>query len=282
MKAIKLFVFAAGILLMGCLNSCQSESKDFPVTIGFNNTSAVDSVFSGDSYNLKGNVVAEGSIQSVQFYRSYTFNNAQDSGFVEIAATKIVDIESGTCDFSINVPNISNTMTLKVVVTEKNGHMVSSLYNINIRPTNINFHRGITMGGWNSNFGSAADLDTGTPYGSSKLSTVGTIIDIFFDGGELASTDLDATVLYTSSYPGGARFADTGTRFAKTTFTAADFETYKADDSFKTMTGTLSILPIKVGDVVFFQTKGGKKGLLKVVSMTDPLGDLVLDELIQK
>lgn len=279
MKSIKLLIFAAGILLIGLLNACESDNKDYPATIGFTNTTAVDSIYAGDAYTLTGTVKAEGAIQSVQFYRSYPFNNTQDS--VEMAATKIVNIKGNTCNFSIDVPNVTYKTDIWVEVTETNGHVVPSKFTINMRTSNIIGYKNITMGGWDSNFGSALDADTGTPYGSSRLGTVGSIVDVFFDHAELASRDLDAVDFYPGDY-NGARFPETGTTFAATTFTSSDFDGFKGDDSFKTMTGTLKDITIKVGDVIFFQTKSGKKGLLRVSAMTAPTGDLVLDEKIQK
>ncbi len=140
---------------------------------------------------------------------------------------------------------------------------------------------GIQLGGWDSNYGSALDADTGSAYGSSQLGEVGAIIDIFFDHAELASHDLDAVDFYPESY-NGARFPETGTKFSTTNITSSGFDGITNDELFSSTLGTVSSINIKEGDVIFFQTKSGRKGLLKVKSMTDPTGDLVVDLKVQK
>lgn len=149
---------------------------------------------------------------------------------------------------------------------------------VKLEPITISSYSDLKLGGWDSNYGSCLDVDTGTPYGSSALRDDARrpLIDVFFDEAKLACTDLDS--IY---YNNVSRLPDTGTRFAPTTFTAADFDGMKGDDLFANMNATQKEIAIQVGSVVFFRAKSGRKGLLKVVSMTDPKGDLTLDLKIQ-
>lgn len=166
---MKFFVFAAGILLIGLLTGCEkgSESAAYPVTISFNKTSAVDSVFVLDTCNIQGKVVAEGPIKSVRFYRTYPSNSSLTDSVVsiEIDSTQMMNVGTDTCSFSINVPNVPYATTVNVVVTETNGHMVNSKYRVNIRTQNIIIHKNVNLGGNNGAGKSAIDLNTGNLYG---------------------------------------------------------------------------------------------------------------------
>ncbi len=136
----------------------------------------------------------------------------------------------------------------------------------------------IPIGGWNGVNVSAFDPTTGLTLHSYQYAITASII--MFDNGCLAATDIDAA--WHGSHGGVPRFSDTGIRFAKTNLTASDFDAFHYDSQFEGMTATENPIAIQAGDIIFFQTKDGRKGLLKVVKMTDPLGDILLEEKLQK
>jgi hypothetical protein len=124
---------------MGILNGCESVEKDYPVSIDFSNTTALDSVFAGAPYVLNGTIVADGPIKIVQFYRNFVLSYEQDSlvvtkqDSVEMAATEITNIKGDSCNFLISVPNITEKTTIRVVAIQNDGHQTSAVYMINIR-----------------------------------------------------------------------------------------------------------------------------------------------------
>ncbi len=291
MKSIKLLMFAAGILLMGFLSGCESDEKDYPVTISFSNATALDSVFDGDTYTLKGTIIADGPIKTVQFYRNYPLTYTLDSvkvtkqDSVEIAGTMITDIKSDTCNFSISVPDITYQTTVRVVATQNNGHKISSVYTINSgRITNLNSYLNLWAGGWNApNYGNFFSIEQTIPASywgySSETSHRERLpqCEFYFGDYKVGATDLDS-LKHSSQVPG---FSDLGTRFAKTTFTTAQFDAIRADDDFKSMSPTLTYVDFGDGDVILFKTKAGKLGLLKIIS-TDGLENFNFSIIIQK
>ncbi|MDP4184441.1 MAG: hypothetical protein Q8862_04655 [Bacteroidota bacterium] len=283
MKNLKLLSILAALFIMVFFSSCDNNNnKDLPVSLSLDKTTARDSVFMGNTCIIEGVAKAAGQIKMIQIFQS--FNWAGGVSEVEVAGTGIYTFPSDTTTtyrFSLSVPNIKATKSIRIQVTDKSGNTASSAYTITVRQSNIISYLNVPMGGWDSNFGSALDADTGTPYGSSQLGEVGSIVDIFFDHAVLASHDLDAVDFYPQYYS-GARFPETGTKFTKTNFSSSDFDGITNDELFSTMDGTVSTINIKEGDVIFFQTKSGRKGLLKVKSMSDPLGDLVVDLKVQK
>jgi len=277
MKNLKFIIISVTILAMGFFTSCKSDedSENFPVAISFENASAVDSVYDHETFVLKGKVDADGPIQKVQFFRSFPFITGQDQTM--IAGTTIYN-PGDTCSFAVPIKDITYQTVIKVVVTQENGHQDVSSFTINNIPMNINSFSGIILGGWNSNYGSCLDAETGTMLsgGATTDPALAPLVDGFFDDAKLASTDLD------SVYYDVNRLPDTGMRYNTTTLTAADFDKIKSDVFFKNYTAPFREVAIKEGDVVFFITKGGKKGLIKIISMTEPQGDLLIDEKIQK
>lgn len=129
------------------------------------------------------------------------------------------------------------------------------------------------LGGWDSNYGSCFDVDKAQVHGSSQMSNPNVLpmIDLFFDRAQLWNID----------GAGLGRLPDTGIRFAKTDITPEQFDAMVDDKSFVNLEPNLEVIPIKVGDVVFFKGKNGKKGLLKIKDMTSPTGDLTVEEVIQ-
>lgn len=206
-----------------------------------------------------------------------------------VNVTKTVDVPNtdGWGNFEWNPsPGIVINLTAgkhKIKYYFEGGHNIRALRftSMTAQQNNIISYLDVQLGGWDSNFGSALDADTGSIYGSSQLGDVGSIIDIFFDHAELASRDLDAIDFYPESY-NGARFPETGTKFATTNISSSGFNGITNDELFSPTLGMVSSINIKEGDVIFFQTKSGRKGLLRVKSLTDPTGDLTVDLKVQK
>lgn len=123
----------------------------------------------------------------------------------------------------------------------------------------------VWLGGWDGVYGSGLDADNGQVYGYGSLSGASRYVDLFFDRSTFFSYDAD-----------GNELPDVGTRFASTSFTTAQFDAMVNDKDFKSLepnTTTDSIL-FKPNDVVLFKTRWGKKGLIKIISLTSPTGDL--------
>lgn len=263
-----------GVILF---TACDSDDDDFAAVISFENNQVKDSVYTNDDYVLTGTITSDEQIKTIQFYRNYFFHDQELEE--EMAGTMISDVNENPYNFTVVVPDITKNTTVKVVVTGMNGKSESVIFTINERKMNLVQYKGLNIGGWDSMYGSCLDVDTGTPYGSSALSddVRRPLIDLFFDRSTLACVDLDS--IY---YNDVNRLPDTGLRFAATSFTAEQFDEMKGDDLFVSMKASMKEIKVEVGDVVFFEAKSGKKGLLKVVSMSSPTEDLVLDEKIQE
>jgi hypothetical protein len=123
----------------------------------------------------------------------------------------------------------------------------------------------VWLGGWDGVNGSGLDADNGQVYGYGSLKGASRFVDIFFDRSAFFSYDADGTEL-----------PDVGTRFASTGFTSAQFDAMLNDKDFrllepKAATDSIRFAP---NDVVLFKTRLGKKGLIRIISMTSPTGDL--------
>jgi len=284
MKNNGLFLSAIVITVLSLFNSCKKESSSsiktqsyVPPTISLTNLSAKDSVYSGESCTISGVAGTTGKLRMIQFFRSFPYNGGESE--VEVANARITKFSvDSTANFAVVIINIKNATKFSVKVTDENGQATSAVVSISLRKSNIYSYPGCMLGGWDSNYGSCLDVDTGIAYGGSAVEnpTLRPLVDVFFDDSKLGNVDLD------SMYYGYNRLSDSGIRYAKTTFTSASFDAMKVDDYFKDLVATLPIITIKLNDVVFFKAKSGKKGLLRVSVLTFPTGDLVLDEKIQK
>ena len=276
MKKNSIFLCAIVIAVLSLFSSCKKDNVS--PTISLTNQSAKDSVYFEASCTISGVANTTGKLSMIQFFRSYPFNGGESE--VEVAATKITSFSNEkSTDFSVIIPKITDATKIRVKVTDQNGPETTVVYSITIRESNILSYSNLQLGGWDSDYGSCLDVHAGVPYGSSALSDNAKrpLVDLFFDMSKLANEDLDS--IY---YNNVSRLSDTGIRFATTAFSSDDFNAMNSDDLFKDLEATLSIVPIKLNDVVLFKTKSGKKGLLRVSLLTSPTGDLKLDEKIQK
>jgi len=276
MKKNSLFFGAMIIALLSLFSRCKEDS--ISPTISLTNESAKDSVYFGEPCTITGVANTSGGLNMIRFFRSFPYNGGESE--VEMAATRITSFtNANTANFSVVVPNIKDATKISVRVTDQDGQEASAIVAITLRKSNIMSYHNLQLGGWDSNYGSCLDVDSGTPMSGSAVSdpTLAPKIDLFFDDSKLGNVDLDS--IY---YDNVSRLKDTGIRYATTKFTSADFDAMKGDDLFKNMVATLPIVPIELNSVVFFKAKSGKKGLLRVSELTSSTGDLLLDEKIQK
>jgi hypothetical protein len=275
MKKNSLVICSIVIAVVSLFSSCKKENVTLAISL--TNKSAKDSVYSGESVTIAGVASTTGKFRMIQFFSS-PYNGGGPA--VEVTAAEITSCANkSTFNFSAVIPNIKASTKIMVKATDQNGQITTTDFSIKLLESNILTYSNLQLGGWDSDYGSCLDVDAGIPYGSSALSdnTKRPLLDVFFDMSKLANVDLDS--IY---YNNVSRLHDTGIRYATTTFTSSDFNAMKSDDSFKGLMATLPNVPIKMNDVVFFITKSGKKGLLRVSNLTSPTGDLMLDEKIQK
>ncbi|MET7000303.1 hypothetical protein [Chitinophaga defluvii] len=123
----------------------------------------------------------------------------------------------------------------------------------------------VWLGGWDGANGSGLDTDNGQVYGYGSLKGASRFVDIFFDRSAFFSYDAD-----------GSELPDVGTRFAPTSFTTAQFDAMVNDKDFRFLEpkAVTDSIRFALNDVVLFKTRLGKKGLIKIISMTSPTGDL--------
>jgi hypothetical protein len=160
-------------------------------------------------------------------------------------------------------------------------------YTINAgRITNITTQLNHWCGGWYSNlYGNFYSIINDVSYGYSTETKHPELIPLcafYFGDDVVGATDLDYPV-----HKSTIGFSDMGTRFTKTTFTTVQFDAMKSDDDFKSLPDpTLVSVTFQGGDIIFFKTKDGKKGLLKIISANDSwaagLEDYNFDVKVQK
>lgn len=276
MKKNSLFLCAIVIAVLSLFSSCKKDNVSLAISL--TNKSAKDSVYFGESVTITGVANTSGKLSMIQFFRSFPYNGGESE--VEVAATKITTFaNTATTDFSAVISNLKDATKIRVKATDQNGQEISAVVSITIRKSNILGYSNLQLGGWDSNFGSCLDVDSGTPMSGSAVDdpALWPKIDVFFDDAKLSNVDLDSVY-----YNNVSRLHDTGIRYAATTFSSSDFDAMRGDDLFKNLVATLPTIPIKLNDVVFFKAKSGKKGLLRVSELTSSTGDLKLDEKIQK
>jgi hypothetical protein len=279
MKYIKKILLISIVISTISFVSCKKDTVLSSAILTINNQTGNtlrDSVFAGDIFSIKGSIGYAGKIQRVQFFRSYPDSSSFAGDEFEIAGSAITSFDTSvakTFSFTDSVYNIRGNTNIRVQVTDQDGHTVSTIITITIRTSNINTVNNIQLGGWDSNYGSCLDADAGVAYSSSALDnpTLKNLIDVFFDNSTLANVNLDDNNTIIST-----------TKFARTNFTTADFDSMKADDLFKNLTASLDQVQITVGNVIFYQTAAGKKGLIEISSLTSPTGDLLINLKVQK
>jgi hypothetical protein len=271
LKFLGAFLAAVAVISMMFISSCKKDSTTGDVTptvnflAGAGLTSADATIDSGTivtvSISAFSNTSSNTNLNQVIF--TVTFNN---SPIITIDSTLKKNVTSFTNNFSFAV-NWTGSARVSIKIIDDDNQTKEAYFDIiGKKPTTgttLTSYASLTMGGSTSAFGSYLDAETGTVYSLTQVNgstVIKNSIDIIFDNSILNSI--------------AAVITSTGTKFASTTLTASDFNGITTDATFGAYSATLTQITIASGNVVFFQTTGGKKGLVKVISMTSGTGDL--------
>lgn len=258
MKKIKLFgLFVAAATLM-FFNSCKKDDEPVKPTITV--SPSATSVKAGVAVTYTVQVSSDQDLKTLAISAS-TKGEGASAADTTISFDK--DSHSKSIDYVYTAPASATSVTITFTVTDED-ESEQAVQTLTINPS-ITAYPTLQLGGSASLKGSYLDIDAGLVYSTSDISdaTKKAAVDIIFDNASLKNT---ASLITTS----------TGTKLVKTTLTGAAFDAITTDASFGSYTATDDNITIAAGDVVFFLTASGKKGLLKVVSMTSATGDLVL------
>lgn len=176
---------------------------------------------------------------------------------------------------TLTAPLSGGPYTYAIVVSDKDENEIASIefvITLQAAAGSIGTYPSINMGGASSSFGSYLDAEAGTVYKVAQVngsSTVKNSIDVIFDAGQLWNS-------------GGIFSSSTGTKFAATQLNETGFAAISDDATFSSYTASSDKITVTSGSVVFFQTKAGKKGLIRVISMTSGTGDLNIALKIQQ
>ena len=276
-KNSALFVIIILIVSALSISSCKKDSTaDKSPSINFiggtGYTSSDKSVTVGSNImvgiNASSNTNTGTKLKEVIV--TLTYNNTP-----QILGDTLINTTAFTNSGEIPV-NWTGTARLSIKVIDKDGESAEIAFNITGQASGASLisHLNLQMGGSTSTFGSYLDAETGTVF---------TLNQINADPVEKAAVDIifNNSSLLTLS---GVITTATGTKFAQTPLASADFDALTTDAGFSNYSSiaTLNQINVTVGSVVFFQTKAGKQGLIKVVSIASANGDVVVSEKIQQ
>jgi hypothetical protein len=250
--------------------SCKKDENAAPVVSFTNIADSISTIeVTADSYDLTVQVTSEAGLKEVKISETKngtttdketisTFENNAD--FTKVY--KVSGIPTSGMDVTISATDKDDqNTTRKISLKKKETTPVGG---------DINNFTGLVMGSSDNSNGSYLDAEEGKVYKAGALTAdIKPLIDLVYETDKLYNTSN-----LTSA---------TGAKFGETTITAAEFDAATTDIKFSALTADLSDIAVANGKIVFFTTKGGKKGLLKITAYTaGKAGQITVDEKIQK
>lgn len=287
MRKNSYFLFAAFTgLIAFAVNSCSDDSTGTgPVITFLNNQTEVTLSAGQSSYTVAGTVSSDAGLKEVKFFKVIGDNETQDGQAVTSFSDK------NNYPFQHEVTGITQDMKLKVQATDKDDITNSASFTIHIPAAPaIQTWTGKTLGAQSSSTGSffasvdgtvmtltqatsnQAKADFAYYYGDVNLATLAAPDDASLNGGT-------GNFTWCQSWT-----TKNQTRFTLTTLTTAEFDAATA----ATINALADPAESKVsslaqGKVIAFKTASGKKGLIKVTSITTGAsGSITLDVKVQQ
>lgn len=261
-KFITMFVALAVVASTMFLGSCKKDEEVVKPTITITPTATAVKAGVKVTYTVV--------IHSDQDLKTLTISPDAKSATATANDTTITfgkGINDQTIAYVYTPTGNTAKITIKFTVADEDA-TEENAQTLDVTPSILTYAT-IQMGGADSKYGSYLDADAGISYLSGAVAANLSAIDIIFDQSSFKNT---AKLVTTS----------TGTKLFLTSLTAAQFDAITSDATFDSYTAASDNVTVAVGSVVFFQASSGKKGLIKVTSMTSGTGDLVIAEKIQQ
>ncbi|MGB9747897.1 MAG: hypothetical protein ACPLXM_13305 [Bacteroidales bacterium] len=265
--------------------SCSKDTTGTgPVITFLNNQTEVTLNPGQTSYTVAGTVTSDAGLKEVKFFKVIGDNETQDGQ----AVTSFPD--KNNYAFQHDVTGITQEMKLKVQATDKDDITNSSSFTIKISLPAIQTWTGKTLGAQKSSTGSFFASVDGTVMTLNQATSNQAKADFAYYYGDVNLATLAAPD--DASLNGGAGnftwcqswTTKNQTRFALTTLTTAEFDAATATTINALADPAESkVTSLAQNKVIAFKTASGKKGLIKVASITTGTsGSITLDVKVQQ
>lgn len=283
-KNLLLVVAFTGMAAVTFTSCSKDTTGTGPVITFLNNQTEVTLNPGQTSYTVAGTVTSDAGLKEVKFFKVIGDNETQDGQAVTSFSDK------NNYPFQHDVTGITQEMKLKVQATDKDDITNSSSFTIKISLPAIQTWTGKTLGAQSSSTGSffasvdgtvmtlnqatsnQAKADFAYYYGDVNLATLAAPDDASLNGGT-------GNFTWCQSWT-----TKNQTRFALTTLTTAEFDAATATTINALADPAESkVTSLAQNKVIAFKTASGKKGLIKVASITTGAsGSITLDVKVQQ
>jgi len=283
-KNLLLVVAFTGMAAVTFTSCSEDTTGTGPVITFLNNQTEVTLNPGQTSYTVAGTVTSDAGLKEVKFFKVIGDNETQDGQAVTSFSDK------NNYPFQHDVTGITQEMKLKVQATDKDDITNSSSFTIKISLPAIQTWTGKTLGAQSSSTGSffasvdgtvmtlnqatsnQAKADFAYYYGDVNLATLAAPDDASLNGGT-------GNFTWCQSWT-----TKNQTRFALTTLTTAEFDAATATTINALADPAESkVTSLAQNKVIAFKTASGKKGLIKVTSITTGAsGSITLDVKVQQ
>ncbi|HQH41470.1 MAG TPA: hypothetical protein PLC81_02500 [Bacteroidales bacterium] len=283
-KNLLLVVAFTGMAAVTFTSCSEDTTGTGPVITFLNNQTEVTLNPGQTSYTVAGTVTSDAGLKEVKFFKVIGDNETQDGQAVTSFSDK------NNYPFQHDVTGITQEMKLKVQATDKDDITNSSSFTIKISLPAIQTWTGKTLGAQSSSTGSffasvdgtvmtlnqatsnQAKADFAYYYGDVNLATLAAPDDASLNGGT-------GNFTWCQSWT-----TKNQTRFAPTNLTTAEFDAATATTINALADPAESkVTSLAQNKVIAFKTASGKKGLIKVTSITTGAsGSITLDVKVQQ
>ncbi len=278
----KLMLFGLGVFAsLSVLTSCKKDEvlPEGP-KITFANGDKYQAVAKELKYTFIANIEAAGELKEIKLF---DVSDATKETQIGTAITKFDSDTKHTLNHTIDLVGKSGEIKIKVTVTDKKDQTNSSIFIVTTYETIYKYSAKIMGAQYSKDKTSYLSTSNGFVYNKTEAKTNASSIDFVYSyrGGDyLAFIAAPSDVLLdpTVNIKAENWTKYNSTKFKLTSLSASDFDAISDDSKFSVEDFTeTNVLNLKVGNVVYFKTEGGKSGVFKVTAIKEGTagGDLV-------
>lgn len=289
MKKLNLFLGLGAIALSLFFTSCEEEVNPAPV-ISYDQASPVALAAGETSAVLTGTIVAEANLSEVKLFQVTDLSEQQLATITSFTSGEITTTDDVNYNFRFEITGITEDVTIKITATDKDDQVSSKSIEITSSGAALSSFTAVLMGAQsNLTTGSYLDAETGEVYLQSGAESNSGLIDMVYYFGSTNEATLTAPDDVTVNGGAGnlslcAGFSTkNATRFGASSLSSTEFDAATSADVADISVSNSKMIQLAQGDVIEFETDGGKKGLIKVASIsTGTSGSITIDVKIEQ
>ncbi|MBN1952251.1 MAG: hypothetical protein JW801_13710 [Bacteroidales bacterium] len=290
MKKLNLFLGLGAIVISLLFSACEGLTSSDAPTITLDNTDPIVLAVGVETTDIEGTIVAEAGLAEVKIYQTIDLSEQLIATINDFSTGVVTTTDSINYTLAFTLTDVTEDVTITIEAVDNEAQTATET--IDVQASELDEFSLVLMGAQsNADYGSTASLTTGNVYkitGQVAANNSDDVDIVYYYGSKEAAlyspTQADIQDVTDFDIVSWTTINETMLGIS-TTIASGEFEGVATVAEIEAAgTPDLDVVPtLTIGDVIVFETAGGKKGIFKVSALeTGASGTITISVRVQR